>query len=70
MNSDEDCKKIGFLLITLKRGKGFWLGNSYVSFNKVKGLNQVSIGVYAPTDVKIDRETPCYFEKKGNIKNG
>jgi sRNA-binding carbon storage regulator CsrA len=51
---DEEPKK-GFLLLSLRVGKGFWIDDTYISINKIKSGKEVSIGIKAPKKVKIDR---------------
>lgn len=59
MSSNSESKpKKGFLLLTIKIGKGFWVGDTYISINKIKNPREVSIGVKADKKVKIDRLKP------------
>lgn len=61
MSSNSD-NKIGFLLLSVKIGKGFWLtlGDEeiWIGVNKIKNRNEVSIGIRASKKVKIDRKRP------------
>lgn len=55
---EEDESKKGFLLLSLRIGKGVWIDDTYISINRIKSNREVSIGIKAPKDVKIDRIKP------------
>lgn len=53
------CDKKGFLVLTLSPHRGFKIGEDiYISVNKIKNDNEVSIAIRAPKDlvVRIDKK--------------
>ncbi len=53
---DGHTKQSGFLVITLKQGQNFYIGEAFISLNEVRD-NQIRLAIQAPVDIKIRRNS-------------